>query len=77
MRRVAPARFRPAARSNRGFAHATAPPGWPRIASAIFYLDAPAAIDWLCAAFGFTVRLRVDGPNGTVENSELDFATAW
>ena len=50
------------------------PPGWPRIASALFYLDAPAAIDWLCKAFGFTVRLRVDGPNGTVEHSELDFA---
>ena len=35
------------------------------------YDDAPAAIDWLCAAFGFVSRLVVPGPEGTVVHSEL------
>ncbi|MFO1078090.1 MAG: VOC family protein [Planctomycetota bacterium] len=48
-----------------------APRGWPRISSALFYDDAAAAIDWLCRAFGFEVRLRVDGEGGRVEHSEL------
>ncbi|MBI3450077.1 MAG: VOC family protein [Acidobacteria bacterium] len=37
----------------------------------IFYDDAPAAIEWLCRAFGFTKRLVVPGPGGTVRHSEL------
>ncbi len=37
----------------------------------LFYDDAPAAIEWLCRAFGFTKRLVVPGPNGTVLHSEL------
>jgi uncharacterized glyoxalase superfamily protein PhnB len=35
------------------------------------YDDAPAAIEWLCKAFGFQKRLVVPGPNGTVLHSEL------
>lgn len=49
------------------------PPGWPRISSAIFYQDAAAAIDWLCAAFGFEVRLRVEGEGGSIVHSELTY----
>ena len=49
------------------------PPGWPRISSALFYLDPAAAIDWLCRAFGFEVRLKVEGANGRIEHSELEF----
>jgi uncharacterized glyoxalase superfamily protein PhnB len=37
------------------------------------YRDAPAAIDWLCRAFGFEVRLKVEGDGGTIEHSELVF----
>ena len=48
-------------------------PHWPRISSALFYDDAAAAIDWLCRAFGFEVRLRVDGDDGKVVHSELVF----
>ena len=33
--------------------------------------DAPAAIEWLCRAFGFTKRLVVPGPDGTVMHAEL------
>jgi uncharacterized glyoxalase superfamily protein PhnB len=41
--------------------------------SSLFYDDAPAAIDWLCRAFGFEVRLRVEGEAGRIEYSELTF----
>jgi uncharacterized glyoxalase superfamily protein PhnB len=49
------------------------PPGWPRITSSANYDDAAAAIDWLCRAFGFEVRLKVDGEGGSIEHSELVF----
>jgi uncharacterized glyoxalase superfamily protein PhnB len=47
--------------------------GWPTISSALFYEDAAKAIDWLCKAFGFDVRLRVEGEGGRIEHSELTF----
>lgn len=39
------------------------------------YDDAPAAIEWLCRAFGFTRRFVVPGPDGRVEHSELSLGT--
>ena len=49
------------------------PKGWPRISSSLFYEDAGKAIDWLCRAFGFEVRLKVEGEDGSLEHSELVF----
>jgi uncharacterized glyoxalase superfamily protein PhnB len=49
------------------------PPGWPRISSSIFYENANEAIAWLCKAFGFEVRLKVEGDGGRIEHSELVF----
>lgn len=49
------------------------PRGWPRLSVALFYEDPRAAIDWLCRAFGFEVRLLVEGPGGRVEHSELEY----
>jgi len=49
------------------------PPGWPRISSALYYDDPRAAIEWLCKAFGFEVRLLVEGDGGAIEHSELVF----
>jgi uncharacterized glyoxalase superfamily protein PhnB len=49
------------------------PADWPRISASIFYDDASAAIDWLCRAFGFEVRLKVEGEGGRIEHSELVF----
>jgi uncharacterized glyoxalase superfamily protein PhnB len=49
------------------------PPGWPRIASSLYYQDPVRAIDWLCRAFGFEVRIKVEGPDGSIEHSELAF----
>ncbi|MEH0934942.1 VOC family protein [Micromonospora psammae] len=39
------------------------------------YADARAAIDWLCAAFGFRVHAVHEGPDGTVAHAELVFGT--
>ena len=47
------------------------PAGWPRFSSSVVYQDAAAAIDWLCSAFGFEVRLKVEGENGRIEHCEL------
>ncbi|HVP67324.1 MAG TPA: VOC family protein [Anaeromyxobacteraceae bacterium] len=49
------------------------PTGWPRISSGLYYDDAGEAIDWLCRAFGFEVRIRVNGPDGRVAHSELTY----
>jgi uncharacterized glyoxalase superfamily protein PhnB len=49
------------------------PPGWPRISTALYYDDAAEAIDWLCKAFGFELRLKVEGDGGRIEHSELTF----
>ena len=48
-----------------------APANWSRFASAVVYQDAAAAIDWLCRAFGFTVRIKVEDAQGRVAHSEL------
>lgn len=50
-----------------------APDGWPRISVELVYDDAKAAIDWLCKAFGFEVRLLVETGDGAVAHSELVF----
>src|SRR5215475_1919710 len=49
------------------------PPGWPRMSAAVFYDDPAKAIDWLCRAFGFEVRLKVQANDGTIQYSELVF----
>src|SRR5262245_12615885 len=59
--------------SSKGFANKAAPRGWPRISSAVFYEEAAKAIDWLCKTFGFEVRLKVEGEDGSIVHSELDF----
>jgi uncharacterized glyoxalase superfamily protein PhnB len=53
-----------------------APPDWPRLSSAVTYQDAAAAIDWLCKAFGFEVRIKIEGEGGRIEHSELTYGEA-
>ncbi len=48
-------------------------PSWPWISSAVYYEKPAAAIDWLCEAFGFEVRLKVEGEDGRIEHSELTY----
>ena len=49
------------------------PKGWPRISSSVYYEDPKAAIDWLVSAFGFEVKMIVEGEGGRIEHSELTF----
>lgn len=35
------------------------------------YDDAPAALDWLCRAFGFEKHFVVPGPDGTIAHAQL------
>ncbi len=48
------------------------PDGWPRISSSVFYEDAVAAIDWLCKAFGFEVRFKIEH-DGEIAHSQLSY----
>ncbi len=54
----------------------TTPPGWPRLSTSIIYKDASQAIDWLGKAFGFEVRLKIEGEAGVIEHSELTYGEA-
>ncbi len=49
------------------------PEGWPRISTALYYEDPSRAIDWICEAFGFEVRLKIEGEGGRIEHSELTY----
>src|SRR5436190_1172172 len=49
------------------------PPGWPRLSASVYYEDPAQAIDWLCAAFGFRVRIKIVGEGGRIEHSELEY----
>jgi|SRR5581483_9079991 len=46
-------------------------PGPQRIFPMLAYDDAPAAIDFLCAAFGFTERFRMPMDDGRIGHAEL------
>ncbi len=50
-----------------------APENFPRLSSSITYQDAAKAIDWLCDAFGFELRLKVEGEPGQILHSELTY----
>jgi uncharacterized glyoxalase superfamily protein PhnB len=52
---------------------APATDGRPTIYPAIRYKDAPAAIEWLGRALGFTPHFVVPGPDGTISHAELSF----
>jgi uncharacterized glyoxalase superfamily protein PhnB len=52
------------------------PAGWPRLSPTLFYADAAAAIDWLCRAFDFQVRVKIEGQDGVVHHSELVYREA-
>jgi uncharacterized glyoxalase superfamily protein PhnB len=52
------------------------PKGWPRLSTALYYKDPARMIDWLCQAYGFELRLKVEGDGGQIEHSELCFGEA-
>ena len=52
------------------------PGGWPRLSASVTYREASAMIAWLCAAFGFEIRLKIVGEGGTIEHSEITYCEA-
>lgn len=52
------------------------PTGWPRMSLSAYYLDPAAAIDWLCRAFDFELRLKVEDDAGGIAHSELTYGDA-
>ena len=44
-----------------------------RIVPYLLYSDAPAAIDFLCRAFGFTEQFRLPMPDGRVGHAQLAY----
>ena len=49
------------------------PQNHTRIIPTLRYQDAPAAIDWLCRAFGFERHFVVPGDDGTIAHAQLTF----
>jgi uncharacterized glyoxalase superfamily protein PhnB len=47
------------------------PAGWPRISSSLTYDEPKKAIDFLCKAFGFEVKLLIEDEKGGVAHSQL------
>jgi PhnB protein len=50
--------------------------GSPRIVPYLAYADAPAALAFLCRAFGFVERMRYPMPDGTIGHAELEYEGA-
>jgi uncharacterized glyoxalase superfamily protein PhnB len=47
-----------------------------RIIPGLRYRRAPAAIDWLCSAFGFEKQLVVPGENDTIAHAQLTYGNS-
>jgi uncharacterized glyoxalase superfamily protein PhnB len=45
----------------------------PNIFPELIYSDAPAALEWLAQAFGFTQGELIPGPAGTIAHAEMHF----
>jgi uncharacterized glyoxalase superfamily protein PhnB len=45
----------------------------PNIFPEIVYDDAPAAVEWLARAFGFTLGELIPGPHGSIAHAELHY----
>lgn len=46
----------------------------PNIVPSLRYVDAPAAIEWLCRVFGFERHLVVPGEDGSIRHAQLTLA---
>jgi uncharacterized glyoxalase superfamily protein PhnB len=51
----------------------TPPAGQQRVAPYLSYADAPAAIEFLCKAFGFEEQFRLPMPDGRLGHAQLRF----
>lgn len=51
----------------------TPPAGTQRVIPMLAYSDAPAAIEFLCKAFGFEERHRLEMPDGRIGHAEVGY----
>ena len=49
------------------------PAGYQRVVPYIVYDDAAAGLEFLCRAFGFSERMRMDGPDGKILHAEVGY----
>ena len=53
---------------------ANPPANMPRITPYLYYEDVAKALSWLSEAFGFRERMRMQGPDGSIQHAELELA---
>ena len=53
---------------------ANPPANMPRITPYLYYEDVAKALGWLSQAFGFRERMRMPGPDGSIQHAELELA---
>jgi uncharacterized glyoxalase superfamily protein PhnB len=53
---------------------ANPPANMPRITPYLYYEDVAQALSWLSEAFGFRERMRMPGPDGSIQHAELELA---
>ena len=53
---------------------ANPPENMPRITAYLLYEDVAGALDFLSNAFGFSERMRLPGPDGSINHAELELA---
>lgn len=51
---------------------ANPPDNMPRITPNVFYENPAGALDWLAKAFGFTARMSMPGPDGSLIHAEME-----
>jgi PhnB protein len=49
------------------------PEGMQRVIPMLAYADAPAALEFLCNAFGFEEKYRMEMPDGRIGHAELSY----
>ena len=49
------------------------PEGYQHVIPYLAYDDAPAAVEFICNAFGFTERMRMPGPEGILMHAEVGY----
>ena len=50
------------------------PADTPRITPYLYYRDVGAALEWLTRCFGFSERMRMPSPDGTIVHAEMELA---
>jgi PhnB protein len=53
---------------------ANPPENMPRITPYLYYEDVATALSWLARAFGFSERMRLAGPDGSIMHAEMECA---